>query len=104
MRDPKRHPNDLKLCPWCGGPADIEVIGSKDGAPVSFSVGCHDGDGKAVCFGYQSLTSFARKSDAVAAWNRRASQASTEKMVEALREMVDAQDAYTHAEAAGTDH
>lgn len=63
---------DLKCCPWCGSPADIEEIGGKDGAPASFSVGCHDGDGKAVCFGYQSLTSFARKSDAVLAWNSRA--------------------------------
>lgn len=64
-------PFDLKLCPWCGGPADIEEIGGKDGAPASFSVGCHDGDGDGVCFGYQSLTSFARKSDAVRAWNTR---------------------------------
>jgi hypothetical protein len=63
---------DLKPCPWCGGPADIEEIGGKDGAGASFSVGCHDGDGEAVCFGFQSLTSFSRKSDAVKAWNTRA--------------------------------
>lgn len=72
-RDGTRHAFDLKPCPWCGGPADIEEIGGRDGAGASFSVGCHDGDGSSVCFGYQSLTQFARKSEAIAAWNKRPS-------------------------------
>lgn len=78
---------DLKRCPWCGGPADIEEIGGKDGASASFSVGCHDGDGESVCFGYQSLTSFARKSEAVRAWNTRASDNLHQEMKEALEEI-----------------
>lgn len=38
---------------------------------VRFSVGCTTED-EATCMGYQSLTTFARRSDAVAAWNTRA--------------------------------
>lgn len=61
-------------CPFCGSPASVEEFPSgatmKSGA-VAFSVGCDSSD-EALCPGYQSLTQFARRSDAVAAWNRRA--------------------------------
>lgn len=77
------NPFDLKVCPWCSGPADFEEIGGKDGAGASFTVGCHDGDGSSVCFGYQSLTQFARKSDAATAWNRRSGP--NTQMLEALK-------------------
>ena len=61
----------LKLlrCPFCGGPAVLEEI-KDDGGNVRFSVGCTADE--AACMGYQSLTTFARRSDAVAAWNTRA--------------------------------
>ena len=61
---------DLLPCPFCGGEATFEDTG--DG---SWSVGCNDrqSDGITVlCMGYQSLTSFARKAEAIAAWNTRA--------------------------------
>lgn len=60
-------------CPFCGGVAQIEEIpaspGKTDG--VRFSVGCaSDEDG--ACMGYQSLTTFNRRSEAITAWNKRA--------------------------------
>ena len=60
----------IKPCPFCGGPAVIEEVG--DGASVRFSVGCQeDSDRTDICMGYQSLTTFDRRSDAIAAWNKR---------------------------------
>lgn len=65
--------SSLKLilpCPFCGGLAAIEEVG--DGASVRFSVGCKtDGDETDICMGYQSLTTFNRRSDAIDAWNKR---------------------------------
>lgn len=58
----------LRPCPFCGGDAAVEEI-DRDGR-ASFSVGCtRDDDG--ACMGYQSLTTFALRSEAIAAWNRR---------------------------------
>lgn len=59
-------------CPFCGGPASLEetTSGATVDSQAAFSVGC-DAD-EAECMGYQSLTTFARRSDAIAAWNRRA--------------------------------
>lgn len=54
-------------CPFCGGPASVEESRAYEGA--AFSVGC-DAD-EASCYGYQSLTTFSRRSDAIAGWNRR---------------------------------
>lgn len=61
--------DELKLdpCPFCGGDATIEEVPTASGA--NWSVGCNDEDGQ--CYGYQSLQTFARKCEAVAAWNRR---------------------------------
>lgn len=53
----------LLPCPWCGGDAEIEAVG------VRWSIGCADADGE--CYGYQSLNSFARQVEAIAAWNSR---------------------------------
>lgn len=60
----------IKPCPFCGGEATVEEVDNLHKG-VSFSVGCStDEDGS--CYGYQSLTTFARRSDAIAAWNKRA--------------------------------
>lgn len=61
---------DLKGCPFCGGQATLEEV--KMGDVSNWSVGCLEHDGKPLCMGYQSLTQFARKAEAVEAWNRRA--------------------------------
>lgn len=71
----------LKPCPFCGDPAStVEVIRASDGS-VSYSVGCHDED----CIGFQSMATFARKAQAIAAWNCRADPAPA--LVEALKEL-----------------
>jgi transcriptional regulator NrdR family protein len=60
-------------CPFCGHEASVEEVESRasaDPKAVRFSVGCDNVD--EICMGYQSLTTFERRSDAVAAWNRRA--------------------------------
>jgi hypothetical protein len=58
---------ELAPCPFCGGPAELEEV---DGG--GWSVGCEE---KALslhyCMGYQSLTSFATKREAITAWNTR---------------------------------
>jgi hypothetical protein len=59
----------LKPCPWCGGPVEFEQINMGDTGNVRWSIGCNDAE--AECFGFQSLTSFARKEDAAGAWNKR---------------------------------
>lgn len=56
-------------CPFCGGPADMEEI--KGASFSSWSVGCRNMEGPDECIGQQSMLTFARKCDAVTAWNRR---------------------------------
>lgn len=63
--------DELKPCPFCGGEADIEETSFMEHA--TFSVGCRSMEGPDECIGQQSLLTFARKSEAIAAWNRRAS-------------------------------
>ena len=61
-------------CPFCGGSASVEEFPSSattNTKTAVFSVGCDDPE-EASCMGYQSLTTFARRSDAIAAWNKRA--------------------------------
>lgn len=70
-------PPQLLPCPWCGGPASIEETPASATEGVRFSVGCDDTD-EAECMGYQSLTTFARRSEAAAAWNKRAPQQASE--------------------------
>jgi len=60
--------SDLALldCPFCGGRAELEEV---DGG---WSVGCEEKAASVhYCMGYQSLTSFATKREAVVAWNTR---------------------------------
>lgn len=59
----------LLPCPFCGGAAEVEDARGSGG----WSVGCADYSGD--CYGYQSLTTFPRKCEAIAAWNRRSSSA-----------------------------
>lgn len=56
----------LEPCPFCGGSATMEQTESN-----RWSVGCDNAD-EPTCMGYQSLTTFARRSEAVKAWNTRA--------------------------------
>lgn len=60
---------DVLPCPFCGGSASVEEYDSASN--YAFSVGC-DNTEEAHCYGYQSLTTFARRSDAIRAWNKRA--------------------------------
>ncbi len=58
-------PIALLPCPFCGGPADIELVESLgDTRKVA---GCNT----EFCQGYQSAHSFATYREAVAAWNKR---------------------------------
>lgn len=71
---------ELLPCPFCGGAAQAEHFESKLGR-WRWSIGCNDhtskaddgGEPAAECYGFQSMTSFATKAEAIAAWNRRAS-------------------------------
>lgn len=70
---------ELLPCPFCGGAAQAEHFESKLGR-WRWSIGCNDhtskaddgGEPAAECYGFQSMTSFATKAEAIAAWNRRA--------------------------------
>lgn len=55
----------LLPCPFCGSGATFEHL--ENG---SWSIGCADIDGD--CMGFQSLQSFATKTEAIATWNNRA--------------------------------
>lgn len=56
----------LLPCPFCGGSATMEQTEGN-----RWSVGCDNSD-EPSCMGYQSLTTFDRRSNAVKAWNTRA--------------------------------
>ena len=73
---------DLLPCPFCGGEATLEEVPEKSMGGIRWTVGCNETDedeeGGAfavLCYGYQSLTTFATQHEAIAAWNRRASDA-----------------------------
>jgi len=53
--------NDLLPCPFCGAPG---YVSNDSGRHYP---GCSDCD----CIAFDLLTSFARRTDAIAAWNRR---------------------------------
>lgn len=63
----------IKSCPFCGAKASVEEIPIDRSNPdvVKFAVGCDSGE-EATCIGYQSLTTFDRRKDAIEAWNKRA--------------------------------
>ncbi len=72
---------DLLPCPFCGCEAELEHLEN-----TQWSVGCLEGD-HGPCIGYQSFTTFARRSEAIAAWNQRAAlqyfEATLRPMIEA---------------------
>jgi len=57
---------ELLPCPFCGGPAALENR-SKSEHERRITVGCSN----EKCFAYMPLVYFARKAEAIAAWNRR---------------------------------
>ncbi len=63
---------ELLSCPFCGGKASVEQIpvGAVECEEVRFSVGCDAAD-EIACMGYQNFTTFARRSEAIKAWNTR---------------------------------
>jgi len=68
--------SELLPCPFCGSPAELH---QESGAVDQFRwhVGCSrvDVDAEGVeteCIAYLPQTDYARKADAIAAWNRRA--------------------------------
>ena len=63
---------EILPCPFCGSPASVEEFASSSVEPkkVVFSVGC-DSQEEDSCMGYQSFTTYSRRADAIAAWNKR---------------------------------
>jgi hypothetical protein len=80
-------------CPFCGAGASVEKIENR------FSVGCDSTD-EADCMGYQSLTTFSREAEAVAAWNKRGGG---ERELDRLRRFVDFVNLWIYREGAGGD-
>src|SRR5208282_4525090 len=62
MNPDKSQTPELLPCPFCG----TEEI-HEENTEGQHSVGCRNQQ----CFGYQSLTTFARRGDAIKAWNTR---------------------------------
>lgn len=73
----KQQTEALKPCPFCGGGASFEHLESG-----RWSIGCADIDGD--CMGFQSLQTFPRKADAIAAWNARATPSPSQTDAQAL--------------------
>ena len=69
----------LLPCPFCGAPASVEETENGIGraGSVCFSVGCDSKD-EENCMGYQSFQTFSLRSEAIAAWNKRAPIAKAE--------------------------
>ena len=92
-------PERLLPCPFCGGEASFERVECSLGR-MRWTVGCNetDEDDAVLCYGYQSLTTFATKRDAAEAWNRRTAapaQPSREVMQIALMVLCWARDGHT---------
>lgn len=76
---------EIKPCPFCGHSASIEEV--EGGIGASFTIGCDNPD-EEDCMGYQSLTVYPRKIEAINAWNRRATEDAASKPAdESLDEM-----------------
>lgn len=73
---------ELLPCPFCG--SEEITIENVDG---NRSIGCRN-EG---CFGYQSLTTFARHADATKAWNTRAPDPATKAKLELLEKIMEAE-------------
>lgn len=58
--------DDLKPCPWCGGPAHFKSF--TDGfIRTRYSVGCSTSG----CMGMDTVISYRTREEAAGAWNRR---------------------------------
>ena len=73
----------IKPCPFCGHAASVEE--TADDGYVRFTVGC-DNPNVEDCMGYQSLSTYDRRSEAIEAWNRRAPNETRDDLVNALEE------------------
>lgn len=62
---------EVKPCPFCGSPASVEEHPSALIGGVQFAVGCDNTE--ILCPGYQSLTMYNTKREAITAWNKRPS-------------------------------
>lgn len=60
----------LLPCPFCGGPAGFEAVGTED--RTTWTVGCVNNN--VDCIGYMMLASFIRKEEAAEAYNKRTPQ------------------------------
>lgn len=88
---------ELLPCPFCGGAAQAEHFESKLGR-WRWSIGCNDhkpeaedgGEPVCECYGFQSMTSFATKAEAIVAWNRRAIPSLAGEAVEGLCKRLEA--------------
>lgn len=69
----------LLPCPFCGSEAVLEECEltpfKKAILGATFSCGCVNEE----CIGYQSITTFARRSDAIKAWNTRQARPNTQQ-------------------------
>ena len=65
---------EILPCPFCGGKADIDEVSAASSNPrgVAFAVTCI-ADNEDPCPGYAGFASWSRRSDAIKAWNKRAS-------------------------------
>ena len=73
---------ELRTCPFCGGGATFEHL--ENGR---WSIGCEDDE----CIGFVSTTTFARRAEAIAAWNTRSPQPTEgvrEGMVERIKRII----------------
>jgi len=91
MTDNALDPVALLPCPFCGAPGVLEHAGEH------WSVGCFEEGAEGECIVYISRITFARKTDAIAAWNRRAIPTARKELVERLDGMA------TRAAATGLD-
>lgn len=69
---------ELLPCPWCGKGASVEEYSQPMRGEIVFSCGCDTEE----CLGFQSLTSFDRRIDAIKAWNTRPTPPVTDEMVD----------------------
>ena len=61
----------LLPCPFCGDAATLQEDANDSVGISSWTVGCNERGGTIQCIGYLSTTTFARKVEAVNAWNMR---------------------------------